>query len=162
MIRKLNISFNEDLSVEYYFRRDVNPLRVYTIEHPANEVEILSADIDYTTSLTNEGWLRLEWGNYNKGGWSHVRYKKKQMLKVSADSVGVFTFSESIRINGPNFGLWLGSPCGELNALKNCSTAVFKTVGGSIKRYKPCELSEHVFSTKGVLEINWLLESTKR
>lgn len=158
MNRKLSIKFCEDFSVEYHFSRIGKPLASYVVEYPAHLIEILSADKGYTISTTLEGWLRLDWVENLNNGWSSVHYKKLGMLE---DSGSVFSYKEIIKVNGPYFGLWLGSPQGVFSALKQHSSAVFTTTTGVTRDFKPRELSEHVFSGSGVLKINWQLESKK-
>ena len=161
IIRKLNISFNLDRSVEYHFSRNVRPLSQYIIEHPADQVQLLKADPGYRATVEANGWLRLSWEDNPMHGWSTVHYRKLDKLLPAFEGQGCeqFIFSEDTRIQARNrFGLWLGSRSGPLSAVGKLSNASFSPSDGRPLAFRPRELEEHIFQTSGMLNVRWVLE----
>jgi len=162
MIRKLGINFRPDRSVDYHFSRDVRPLKSYLIEHPADQVQLQNVPSGYRASVDTNGWLLLAWDDSPPLlGWSMLQYRKLDKLLSIDDKQGGerYRFSEDIRIKAhPRYGLWLGSSVGPLSAVGKLSNALFTSLDGQTRTFRPQQLEEHVFATSGLLQIRWILE----
>lgn len=162
MLRKLSICFRPDRSVDYHFSRYARPLKSYLIEHPADQVQLLNAPHGYKVSVEANGWLRLTWDDSPPlRGWSIMHYRKLAKLLPVDNEQGCEhnSFSEDIRIKAhPRYGLWLGSSVGPLTAVGKLSNALFTSLDGQTRTFRPQQLEEHVFATSGLLQIRWILE----
>lgn len=161
MDRKLTVEFHANRSVEYRFERSDRSLVTYTIEHPAEKVELVFADVGYEVSITPQGWLRLTWRDNRASGWSRVHYRKREKLApIVCEGKELLSYNENITIKAEtHFGLWLGSPFGPLSAVRGRSSAIFKSVKGAVSHFEPRQLAEFVFRSSGTLQVSWVLEA---
>ncbi len=158
--RKLNVTFEQEGHVRYWFDRD-RPLKRYLIEYPDDRVEILRDTTPGYVRGVENGDCRLTWENPPAEGRSFVVYRKVNMLApVGAD--GCRRYREEIRIkasDGDHFHLWLGG-VGPFSAVGARSTAVFTPVDDprAATYYRPGQLSDTRFHRSGILRIHWELE----
>jgi hypothetical protein len=125
-----------------------------------SSVKIDEPESGYCFQITPEGFTELVWKLPCSNTLSYVKAGFLQKPVNSTSNNNLLHYFERIKIKAkPDFGLWLGSPYGELSAVRARSTAIFEEkYSGKQTVFKPRELAEHVFHKIGTLTVNWILE----